>query len=224
MRLRTSLILAAAAFALAGPIHAQPQASPLSVKSFRHHAEGIEQVFEFEVANALDRELTATGRLIVLNVYDTAPPVSIPVETVTVAPGGVSDVRVTWPDAPFVGQVRVLLVLSDGTNPTLVASFGFWILPYATFALFVGLLALVMVGVLVALRMPGWLRKRIPANMIAYTVEEDDSVVTLSTKFDVTWQDLVKANRLKPPYDLRLGQRIFIPKHPLRRPEAASKG
>ena len=62
--------------------------------------------------------------------------------------------------------------------------------------------------------------ERIPANMASYRVEFDDTVMTISNRYGVNWQDLVKTNRLKPPYELKPGRRLLIPRHPLaRRPE-----
>jgi LysM repeat protein len=49
-------------------------------------------------------------------------------------------------------------------------------------------------------------------------VEGDDTVVTLAVRFDVTWEDIVRANHIKPPYALKVGQRILIPKHAMRHP------
>lgn len=216
-----ALALAAAALAATGAALAQP-ASPLSVKAFRHYASGVDHLFEYEIANALDRELGAGGRLVVLNVYDADPPVTLPIGRFLVPPGGTSVIRVAWPDAPLMGSVRVLLVLNDGEHPSLVEPSGFWIVPYAAIGLSAGIVLFAALLTLAAARLPRWLKERVPANMAAYRVEDDDSVMTLSTKFDVSWQEIVKANRLKPPYALRPGQRIFIPKHALRRPNPDS--
>jgi hypothetical protein len=213
-----ALILSATVLAFAGSVAAQPM-SPLSVKAFRRHALGVDQVFGFEIANALDRELGASGRLVVLNVYDTEPPVTLPIGRFLVPPGGTAVIRVAWTGAPLAGSVRALLVLNDGEHPSLVESFGFWIVPYAAIGVSLGIILLAVLFALAAARLPRWLRKRVPANMAAYRVEDDDSVMTLSTKFDVSWQDIVKANRLKPPYALRPGMRILIPKHALRHPD-----
>lgn len=62
-------------------------------------------------------------------------------------------------------------------------------------------------------------RKRYPSGMTGYTVEFGDTVVTVASRFGVTWEDVVRANRLKPPYPLKPGKEILIPVHDLRRPE-----
>jgi hypothetical protein len=66
-------------------------------------------------------------------------------------------------------------------------------------------------------------RERTPDNMVAYRVELDDTVMTIANRYGVVWQDLVKANRLKPPYDLKPGQRLLIPRHALVRPPETNK-
>ncbi|MFA5854216.1 MAG: LysM peptidoglycan-binding domain-containing protein [Patescibacteria group bacterium] len=60
------------------------------------------------------------------------------------------------------------------------------------------------------------------SNTLAYRVEPDDSVMTLSSRFDLSWQEIVRTNRLKPPYTLRPGTTIQIPRHSLKpKPPAA---
>ncbi len=53
-------------------------------------------------------------------------------------------------------------------------------------------------------------------NMLAYVIEPDDTIMTLSSRFDVSWQDLARANRLKPPYALVPGRTLQIPRHALK--------
>lgn len=66
-------------------------------------------------------------------------------------------------------------------------------------------------------------KKKYPSGMIGYVVEYGDTVVTIATRFEVTWQDIVRSNRLKPPYTIEPGDEILIPMHELRRPEDDEK-
>jgi len=197
--------------------------TPLSVASVRHYGEGVNRVFELEVANSGDRTVTTRGRLVVINVYDTSLPTTIPIADLSVPAHGTAKTAVRWSDAPLVGQVRVLLVLNDGQHVSLVESYSFWILPLVEAAMFVGATALAAAIVISAMRLPKYFKTRVPPNMATYIAEFDDTVVTLASRFDVTWQDIVRANRLKPPYALKQGSRVFIPKHGLRRPDAEPK-
>ena len=218
--MRLKRVLAAAALLLFGsaPFLLAQSPTPLSVVSASHYGEGVDHVFEFELANASDRSVTTRGRLVVINVYDASLPTTIAVRDVTIPAKGTAPAIIRWDSAPLIGQIRVLLVLNDGQHASLVETYTFWIVPLFQAFVFVAAVALVTALALLIMRLPGYLKRRIPANMTPYVVEFDDTVVTLSNRFDVTWQDIVRANRLKPPYALKPGMRIFIPKHGLRRP------
>jgi len=222
MRLKRAIVAIALGVGFATAVFAQP-ASQLIVTSARHHADGIDQVFEFEIENASDVDVVTRGRLVVINIYDASLPRSIAIQDVRVPARGKSTIPVRWGDAPLIGQVRALLVLNDGLHPSLVENFDFLIVPLFGAAVFLGLVFLAVAIALVALRLPKYLKRHVPTGMLPYVVEFEDTVVTLSNRFDVTWQDIVRANKLKPPYELKVGSRIFIPKHALRRPESASK-
>jgi hypothetical protein len=217
------VIAAAALFMGLAPFVSAQNPSPLTVVEARHYGEGVDHVFEFDVANADERGVTTRGRLVVINVYDASLPVTIPIRDVTIPGKGTATATVRWDDAPLLGQIRVLLVLNDGLHPSVVESYTFWILPLLQAAVFLGVAALTAALALAVMRLPNYLKTRVPPNMTPYVVEFDDTVVTLSNRFEVTWQDIVRANRLKPPYALKPGSRVFIPKHGLRRPERAAK-
>jgi len=218
MRLKRVLAAAALTLGFAPFVFAQSP-TPLSIVSVRHYGEGVDHVFAFEVANSSGQTITTRGRLVVINVYDASLPETIPISDINVPPNGTSTAMVRWDDAPLVGQMRVLLVLNDGQHASLVESYTFWILPLFEAAVFVGVTSLTAALALAVMRLPRYLKSRVPPDMAAYVVEYDDTVVTLSNRFDVTWQDIVRANRLKPPYALKPGSRIFIPRHALHRPE-----
>lgn len=197
--------------------------SPLSMSSARHHGDGVSRIFEFDIVNSSDRSVTTRGRLVVINVYDAALPITLPVRDFTIPAKGTVTAVVRWDDAPLIGQIRALLVLNDGQYASLVENRVFWILPLFPAAVFAGSAALMIGLVFAAMRLPKFMKERVPPNTVAYVVEYDDSVVSLSNRFDATWEDIVRANRLKPPYELKPGSRIFIPKHELRRAEPENK-
>lgn len=222
MRLKRILLTTIASLAFATTAAAQG-ASPLKVVESVHHGEGIDHVFEFTVSNSGPRTIVARGRLVVINVYDASLPVTIPIRELAIPADGTAVLAVRWENAPLVGQVRALLVLNDGQRDSLVESFTFWFLPLFEAAAFLLVVLVAAVLALIAMRIPRYLKTRVPSDMIAYVVEFDDTVVSLSNRFDVSWQDIVRANRLKPPYELQPGRRVLIPKHGLRRPADLSK-
>ncbi len=204
----------AASFAATG-------SSPFQVKSVRQSLDGIDRVFAFDVVNVSDRERTARGRVVFLDVYGTGAPVTVPVQDIRLPAGGSTDLQVRWQGAPFIGRMRALLVLNDGQDPSLVQPFAFWAFPLLQILTFLAILASSVAGALAAFRLPHYLKNRVPANTLPYMVEEGDTVVSVSIRFGVSWQDIVRVNRLKPPYALVSGRRIFIPKHTLHhRPNA----
>lgn len=217
-------IIFAACLLLASASSAAAQdRSPLSIVSVRQYGDGIDRVFEFTVANALDRPVTARGRAVLIGVYDASLPETIQIREVTVPAGGMTTVVVRWENAPLIGQIRALVVLNDGQHDSLVESFTFWILPLKQGAAFLGITALTAAFALAVMRLPGHLKARVPPGMTAYIVEYDDTVMTLSNRFEVNWQEIVRLNRLKPPYGLKPGSRLLLPKHALHRPDRTPK-
>jgi len=227
------------------------------VSGFTHRQDGLDQVIGFSVTNMAGKDVVASGRLILLNVYDTSPPVSIPIDGLRIGAGETVTASSRWSGAPLLGQVRSLLVLNVGPGMTSVANFDFWIFPWQAFVILSGALVL-SAGVFLALlrlrRRPKSAvpegpgpeasmkleeekarkaaasqkrtkrpkrpkRRRYPSGMTGYVVEYGDTVVTIANRFGVTWEDIVRSNRLKPPYPLKPGTEILVPIHELQRPD-----
>ncbi len=218
-------LLASLAFFLAAmpAVLAQDALSPFALRAVSHERTADGYRFDLRIANASETSARIQGRLTVLNVYDAEPPVNLPIAPVEVAGGGEEGISVTWNDPPVFGQVRALLVVNDGVRPSLVESFGFWIIPWREALIAVAGLAGLLILVFGLPRLITYLRTRVPSNMTPYVVEYDDTVMSVASRFDLNWQDVVKANRLAPPYELSPGARIFLPKHALRRPAAPAK-
>jgi LysM repeat protein len=216
---RTAIILAilsTLAVGFASSVVSAKGTDQLQVRATRQFGLGITRSYEFDIANISSRDLTVHGQVVLINVYDSAAPITFPVSDLPIPAGGVATVGIRWEDAPLIGQVRAELMLTDGQDPPLIESFQYWILPLEQTAFFIGIAALAVAIGLAALRLPKYMRVRVPGNMLTYRVEQDDSVVTLAVQFDVSWQDIVRANRIKPPYALKIGQRLLIPKHAMR--------
>jgi len=224
MRFLNRLTIAAVlGFALAATAFvAQADTTPLVLKSFTNSAAGADRVFGMDIQNNAPQDVIVHGRLVAISVYDATPAVVMSIPNATIKAGETKRFVTRWTDAPFVGRVRTLLVITDGKDPSLVASSDFWILPIKETAVFFGVLLFLIVLVLVLMRLPVYLKERVPDNMTPYRVEPGDSVVSISVRYNVTWQDIVKANKLKPPYDLKPGKRIFIPRHALQHPKEES--
>jgi hypothetical protein len=220
-----TLAIAALAASFAFSASAQ-QDLPLPVSSFTHERAGGMHVFRASVRNDGSAPVRLSGRLVVLNVYAVDPPALLPIEPVVIEPGLERVVALRWAEAPVFGQVRALLVLEADGRPVRVESYSLWIAPWKALLYALGIALGAAAAVLAAVHAPVWARKwkaRIPSGMTAYYVEPGDSVVTVATRYGVSWQDVVRANKLKPPYQVRAGARLLVPKHALKRPEPAER-
>ncbi len=247
---KLSIIVLVAFFALVPAVFAK-DASPLAVREVRQTVQGVDRVFSFTIENTLNRVANVRGRVVVINVYDTSLPLTLPVENIRVPARSTSNVTVRWHDAPIVGQIRASIILDEGEESSLVASYVFWLLPNVKVVVSLGaLLVLALALTMFAFRFarrprisrknsnpslgvdkpkkgvthPAPPKQHVPANMLAYHIEPDDTVMSLSARFDVTWQDLVHANRLTPPYALQPGKTLLIPRHPLKSKPPTPKG
>lgn len=195
------------------------ETSPLVLKAFSHHSDGADRVFDIDVQNVSAQDALVRGRLVAISVYDATPADVMGIQNAAIKAGETKSFEIRWQGAPFVGRVRTLFVVSDGRNPSLVTSADFWILPVKETVIFLAALIILVALVLLLMRLPYYLRERIPENMAAYSVEPGDTVVSVSVRYGVTWQEIVKVNKLKPPYDIKPGRRVFIPKHALQKPK-----
>ncbi len=192
----------------------------LSLAGVRQYADGSDRLFEFDLANAGSQTASAAGRVVLLDVYGATPPVTLPIPETTFPGGGKVTIRMRWPNAPRIGEIRTLLVLGDALDPAFSQALIFWIFPWGEIGLLV--VAVLACGALAfalrrLLKAHGG-RKKTTSNLLPYVVEEHDTVVSLANRFDLSWQDIARANRLKPPYALAPGRRISIPRHDLKRP------
>jgi len=202
------------------PSAASAAPAPFSVVQTGSRVEGVDRIFTYRVANGSDHELDLTGKVVLLDVYSASPAVTVGVPETRVAPGGTADFSVRWNDAPLFGRLRALVVLNDGDDPLLIETFSLTVFPLLLAGAFAAALLVIVAIALILLRRP----KRAPHarpkpnRPTTYVTEPEDTVMALSVRFDVTWQDLVAANRLKAPYTLTPGTRLVIPRHALRHP------
>lgn len=228
---------------LALPAFAQELPS-LNVRAAQQIPDGVDRVLKFTVANEGDRAAMARGRVVVINVYSTAMPFTLPLEETAVPGKGTADVAVRWHDAPIFGQIRATVILNEGSPNAKVASYSFWLLPNGALAGGGAAVLFASIAIVHLLMRPRGEKIRSAApkkeqvveketskpnqtskpkplgTVLAYRVEPDDSVMSLSARFDVSWQEIARANRLKPPYALQPGKTIRIPRHPLKPPVA----
>ena len=73
------------------------------------------------------------------------------------------------------------------------------------------LIFLFLALVIVLSALPGTALAAKPRCVERYTVKEGDTLSSIAKKFDLAWNEITVANRLKEPYLLTVGQRLCIP-------------
>lgn len=52
-----------------------------------------------------------------------------------------------------------------------------------------------------------------PVEFQTYQVRRGDTLFNLAQKYEISWQTLAELNSLEPPYILKIGQKLEIPKN-----------
>lgn len=89
----------------------------------------------------------------------------------------------------------------------------FFVWPYG-WALIIEIAVLILIfacGLLIARSVIR--RRHIARTWETYVVVDKDDVHSVSTRYGISWRQLVKANKLKAPYTLKSGETIIVPPH-----------
>lgn len=117
---------------------------------------------------------------------------------------------VEWKEIPFFGRfVAQASVAYDGR--ILTKEILFWILPperiLVTGSYSLGGIIVLLIILLITRKI---IRRRVRKLMKEYIVKEGETIETIASKFGISWKKLAKINKLKPPYTLKKGQKIFV--------------
>jgi hypothetical protein len=85
----------------------------------------------------------------------------------------------------------------------------FWVIPW-NHIIYISLVILAC-ATLCALRMLRF--KKLVASSTIYEVAETDDLVSIAAQNHVNWKRLAKINKLRPPYIIKKGSTLFVPKH-----------
>ena len=123
--------------------------------------------------------------------------------------GQTSTVPIKWQRPSLFGRLtaKIDIVYGDN-NQTVEAKKSFWTVPWTLIFIFVILLVLC---VFVQLFWRLYYAKK-KLKMAQYAVLDKETLIEIADKFNVKWKKLARINRLKPPYILRPGQTLFVPK------------
>jgi hypothetical protein len=134
-------------------------------------------------------------------------------------PNSTTEPTIAWDkDVPIMGKytatanVRFLKRFQPGSQALHAAAaaktISFWIAPwnYLIFAFFI-ILACAALCAYNTLHF-----KKILSSAEKYQVAENDDIVAIAAKRNINWKKIAQINRLKPPFIIRKGQEIYLPK------------
>lgn len=121
----------------------------------------------------------------------------------------VKDSSIPWEGMPLFGRYKVAMTVNffeEGMAPV-TKELVIWAMPYRIIFL------LVILGVIFVLfrLIRKYFLEASKEKMPIYTVQAGDTLARLAEKAMVHWKDLVRVNEIKKPYEIRAGQKLFIP-------------
>lgn len=118
------------------------------------------------------------------------------------------DSVLTWQGMPIVGRYTASLEVNfgEGTdkgNKEIVI----WAVPYRLITILLFLFVLIVLARLFL----QYLKEARKEKMPIYGVKPGDTLAGLSKKFQINWKKLAKANGIKKPFEIKPGQKLFVP-------------
>ena len=114
-----------------------------------------------------------------------------------------------WDKAPFLGRYKAKLSVNfleegvgTGTKEVII-----WAFPYRIFVILVFLFVFFILGRLIV----QYFREAGKEKMPVYTVKAGETLGSLSSMFVVNWKKLARVNEIRKPFEVRAGQKLFIP-------------
>lgn len=106
------------------------------------------------------------------------------------------------------GWLRAEITILYGDDQTTTTQKSFWIVPWTILFFAVMLIIILVFGKLF------WrlYYAKSKLKMTPYTVTGKETLTELAEKFNVSWKKLARINNLKPPFTLKEGETLFIPK------------
>ena len=120
-----------------------------------------------------------------------------------------SESTVRWDKMPVVGRYKVKATVSffeqgiDQKSKELVI----WAIPYRIIFLIVLLVVVFILGRLII----KYFRESSKEKMPIYKIKEGDTLAKLADKFLVSWKKIAVVNEIRKPFEIRAGERLFIP-------------
>jgi LysM repeat protein len=121
----------------------------------------------------------------------------------------VKEAAVTWDDMPIFGRYKVSMTASffedgvgQGSREVII-----WAIPYRIIFLLV-----ILAVFLILLRLTKiYFQEASKEKMPVYTVKLGDNLADVAKKFSVSWKRIAKMNYIGKPFEIRAGEKLFIP-------------
>jgi LysM repeat protein len=119
------------------------------------------------------------------------------------------DGMITWSGMPLIGRYTAKATVSfvEGGTDEKTQEISFWVFPYRIAFL------LVLLFVLEVLMRLIW-KYRLEVSkekMPIYEAKTGDTLLTLASRFQLSWKKLAKTNEIKKPYHINAGEKLFVP-------------
>jgi hypothetical protein len=122
--------------------------------------------------------------------------------------GKTTVIPVKWEKPSLFGRLTAEISVLYGDGQTASAKKSFWIVPWTLISIAV-LLAIILVFGKLFWRL---YYAKSKLKMMPYEITGKETLAEIADKFDISWKKLVRINDLKPPYVLKTGETLFIPK------------
>lgn len=113
-----------------------------------------------------------------------------------------------WEKPLFFGRYTAAVSVNYGTNKTTdVKKIIIWAVPYKLLTILAGLIVLIVLLRLVVM----YFREAAKEKMAIYVLSKKETIQEVAEKFKVNWAKLARINKIKQPFELKKGQKLFIP-------------
>lgn len=164
--------------------------------------------FLLTLVNKGNVRIEPRGEILVKNIFGTKIS-ELTIPTRVVFPKGEIVIPVEWAKLPFwvkyggfVAEAKVIY----GPGLELTKEMRAIALPWYAPAIFGGIILLIILLLVVKMLVA----KKEKKIMKEYIVGVGETIESIASKFGMNWMKLAKINKLKPPYTLKEGQKIFI--------------
>ncbi|MBU0706825.1 DUF916 domain-containing protein [Patescibacteria group bacterium] len=118
---------------------------------------------------------------------------------------------INWIDPPIIGRFKATAEVTDRDGLVKTATAVIWVIPYRLLFF----IAIILVLIIVIRLLFQLIVAKEKSKMRIHTVIEGDTIESIAEQYGLRWKYLARVNKLKAPYQIKVGQEILIPKENL---------